>query len=327
MKGRIWLNLYDDLLADTLIQGLQREGFETVRKHVDKADRKGLLAAASEGYDCVIVSLEQWDRELIDAARPRLKLLIKYGTGVNNFDIPYATSCGIAIANLAGANAQAVAQIALTHILSCLRGYARACGCAREKIWSPYTGRELDGKVVGLIGFGQIAQHLARMLDGFQVRVMAYDIFKNEDALRRHPNVEFCEDMDRVLESSDIVSIHIPSTPQTENMAGEAFFSKMKDGAVFINTSRGELVDEAALLRALRSGKLSWAGLDVTRAEPFDSSNPLLTMPNVSVTPHIGAATLESEERCQRLMVEIASAFWATGGHARVINPQFAGQL
>ncbi len=324
MSRRIWLNLYDDLFADPLIQGLRDEGFTTVRKHVDKADRQKLLEVAAEGYDYVIASLEEWDQELIDAARPQLKLLIKYGTGVNNFDIPYATSRGIAIANLAGANAQAVAQLALTHILSCLRGYAYACSCSREKIWSPYTGRELDGKVVGLIGFGQIAQHLSRMLEGFHVRVMAYDIVKNEKALQQHPNVEFFHDMETVLRNSDVISLHIPSTPQTENLADETFFSSMKDGAIFVNTSRGELVDEAALIHALNSKKISFAGLDVTRAEPFDCSNPLLTMPNVSVTPHIGAATLESEERCQRLMVEIASAFCRTGSHARIINPQFA---
>jgi phosphoglycerate dehydrogenase-like enzyme len=323
MRLKVWANLYDDLYADPLLDGLTQAGFEVVRLHVDKNDRPALLKAA-KGFDYVIASLEMWDKELIDAAGPQLKLLIKYGTGVNNFDIPYATQKGIAIANLAGQNAPAVAQLALTHILSCQRRYAYTCSLARQKVWQPYTGNELDGKTLGLVGFGQIAQNLARMVSGFTTQVLAYDVFKNEEALKAHPNVTFQPDLKKLLAVSDIISVHVPLLEQTRRMMNAELFSCMKDGVVFVNTSRGEIVDEKALMDALQSGKVSAAGLDVTSSEPFDPNNPLLAMDQVSVTPHIGAATLESEDRCQHLMVEIARTFAQGKPHARVINPEFA---
>lgn len=324
MQKRIWANLYDDLYADPLLDGLSASGFMVIRKHVDKNDREGLLKMVSSGYDCVIASLEQWDKALLDAAGEQLKLLIKYGTGINNFDIPYATQKGIAIANLAGMNAQTVAQLALTHILSCLRGYDRACAYSRQKKWMPHTGYELDGKIVGLIGFGQIAQHLSRMLEGFDVRIIAYDVVQNQSALDKHPNVCFTSDLDTLLSKSDIVSLHVPLLDQTRGMMNRERFAVMKDGAVLVNTSRGEIVCEADLVSAINSGKIRAAGLDVTTAEPFDPENPLLTMDAVSVTPHIGAASFESEERCQQLMIEIARVFFQQGMHPRVVNPEFA---
>ncbi|MEG1525496.1 MAG: NAD(P)-dependent oxidoreductase [Clostridia bacterium] len=326
MKQRVWTNLYDDLIAETLLNGLQQSGFEVVRKHVDKSDRAALLKTVAEGYDYVVASLEQWDSELIDAAGDQLKALVKYGTGINNFDIPYATQKGIAIANLAGQNAQTVAQLAMTHILSSLRGFDRACAYSRESRWKPHTGMELDGKTVGLVGFGQIAQHLSRMLEGFWVSVIAYDVFENKDALAKHQNVIFTNDLNELLEKSDVVSLHVPLLPETQGMMDCSRFARMKNGAILVNTSRGEIVNEPDLMEALRSGKLMAAGLDVMSAEPFDPNNPLLKMDNVSVTPHIGAASFESEERCQHLMVEIIKTFAEGQIHNRIINPTFAQQ-
>ena len=134
----------------------------------------------------------------------------------------------------------------------------------------------------------------------------------------------FQPDLKKLLAVSDIISVHVPLLEQTRRMMNAELFSCMKDGVVFVNTSRGEIVDEKALMDALQSGKVSAAGLDVTSSEPFDPNNPLLAMDQVSVTPHIGAATLESEDRCQHLMVEIARTFAQGKPHARVINPEFA---
>lgn len=239
----------------------------------------------------------------IDAA-PRLRLVQKIGVGVNTIDLEAARRRAVAVCNMPGTNSQAVAELALVLMLSALRQTSYFDPLTRSgEGWRPASDildnvGEIAGRTVGLVGFGAIPQRLAPVLRalGAEVLYTARSPKQTTDAVPAA--------LDALLERSDIVSLHCPVTPETLGMISRAAIARMKRGAVLVNTARGELVDEAALVEALRSGKLRAAGLDVFRHEPATAENPLFALSNVVVTPHIGWLTPETLSRSMTIAFE-----------------------
>ena len=235
----------------------------------------------------------------IDQAKEgRLKLIIRGGVGVDNIDVKYAEDNGITVRNTPRASSNSVAELAIAHMLSCARFVSVAGHTMREGKWEKKAygkGIEIGGKTLGVIGYGRIGQALGRMAQALGMQVLAYDIFK-VDGLECD-TMHYVE-MDELLAKSDFISLHTPSIDGKPFINAETI-AKMKDGVVFINTSRGNNVDEDALLEALNSGKIRAAGLDVYAKEP-PTNEALINHPAVSCTPHIGAATVEAKNQHRR---------------------------
>jgi D-3-phosphoglycerate dehydrogenase len=251
-------------------------------------------------YAAVSAGMESWDREILSLAK-NLKVIGRFGVGYDNIDLKAAEELGITVAIAKGINGAAVATMAIGLMISVLRKIPMFDRTTREGQWVRAMGSDLDGKKVGLLGFGDIAQKTAKRLSGFDVEILAYDLFPNEEAARSL-NVKLT-DKDTLLRECDIISCHLPNLPETRHTMNEAAFARMKPTAIFINTSRGPLVDEAALYQALKEGVIAGAGIDVYEQEPIRPDNPLLTLDNIVCTPHTSA---ETNEVCARVGLNTA---------------------
>jgi phosphoglycerate dehydrogenase-like enzyme len=238
------------------------------------------------------------------AAAPKLRLVQKIGVGVNTIDLDAARARGIAVCNLPGTNARAVAELALLLMFAALRRLPRFDTATRAgKGWSLDPAMqdglgELGGRTVGLVGYGAVPQALAPVLAALGCRVFYTARTPRPDAAARFVP------LDDLLEQSDVVSLHVPLTDDTANLLDTARLARMKPGAVLVNTARGGLVDQAALTAALRSGRLGAAGLDVFVHEPADPADPLFRLDNVVVTPHVGWLTTETFDRSFSIAAE-----------------------
>jgi phosphoglycerate dehydrogenase-like enzyme len=234
------------------------------------------------------------------AAAPQLKLIQKIGVGVNTIDLETARRQGVAVCNMPGTNSQAVAELTLMLMLAALRRVAYFDPLTRRgEGWCPEPEQfdrvgELAGRRVGLVGFGAIPQRLVPVLRALGADVIHTTATKRDGAIS----------LDELLARSDVVSLHCPATPETIGMISRSAIAAMKPGAVLVNTARGELVDEAALHDALKSGHLGAAGLDVFQREPAGRDNPLFRLPNVVVTPHVGWLTPETLARSLAIAFE-----------------------
>lgn len=241
--------------------------------------------------DAVVAGVDTWDDDVFELA-PRLRVIARFGTGVDNIDLNAAARRNIAVTNAKGANANAVAELAVALVLALLREVPRLDRVVRQGSWERFMGSELRGRTIGLLGFGDIPQRVARKLAGFDVRILAFDKAPNL-AATGELDVEFGS-LETVLSSSDVVSLHLPSLPETRRIMNDQRFAQMRPGSLFVNTARGALVDEMALVRALDSGHLAGAALDVYEVEPATSDNPLFAFQNVICTPHTAGETGET---------------------------------
>jgi phosphoglycerate dehydrogenase-like enzyme len=236
------------------------------------------------------------------AAAARLRLIQKIGVGVNTIDLEAAKARGIPVCNLPGTNARAVAELTLALMLTTLRRLLRFDTALRGGVWSDALMRdglgELGGRTVGLVGYGAVPRLLAPVLAALGCRVVYTSRNPKTDAIGEWRS------LDALLAESDVVSLHVPLSPDTENLIDAAALAQMRPGAVLINTARGGLVDQTALSEALRSGRLAAAGLDVFAEEPPQSSDSLLSLPNVVITPHIAWLTTGTFERSFGLAAE-----------------------
>jgi len=240
--------------------------------------------------DAVIAGLDDWNEEIYKAAK-KLKIIARFGLGVDNIDLIKAREYGIHVTN-ARASFNAVAEMALALILACLRKVPLLDHGTRNGKWERFIGDEINGKKIGFLGFGKIPQTLAKRLTGFEVDMYAYDKFPNKE-IADTLGVKFVS-MDELLAICDIVSLHLPATPETKGMINKDVFNKMKTGAYFINTARGSLVNEQDLYDALISGRIKAAATDVFQNEPVNPDNPLLKLENFFCTPHQGAETYQT---------------------------------
>jgi D-3-phosphoglycerate dehydrogenase len=246
------------------------------------------VAALLPGVDGYIAGLDQVDRAAL-AAADRLKVIARYGVGVDSIDLAAAREKGILVTNTPGANSVSVAELAVALMLALMRQLTEAAGASRQGKFPRLAGVTLEGKTVGILGLGAIGRLLARRLAGFDCRLLAYDPYPDLDFARAY-QVSLLP-LAEILPQADVISLHLPLLPETHHLVDRDFLAQMKPGSYLINTARGEIVDETALYEALQSGTLRGAGLDALCDEPPDPSNPLLALPQVIATPHLGAQT------------------------------------
>lgn len=248
-----------------------------------------------------IIGLDRWDEAVFQLA-PNLKILARFGVGVDNIDLEAAKHHGVQVVNAAGMNANAVAELGVAMILNCLRGIPQLHQKLAAGEWARAVGHDIQGKTVGLLGFGDIGGRVARKLSGMDVRLLAYDPYPNQEKARSLGVT--LADMDTVLSQSDIVSIHMPSIPSTYHVMGREAFRRMKSGSWLINTARGALVDTEALIEAVTCGHLAGAALDVFEQEPLPADAPVLHTPGILCTPHAGAETVETYQNISMMAAQ-----------------------
>jgi len=272
----------------SLRQRLEAEVGEVIYNPYGRPLAAHELAPLLAGVDGYIAGLDAITRQVIESA-DALRVIARYGVGVDAVDLQAARERGIIVTNTPGANTVSVAELTIGLMLALARRLVEAVQTTRQGQWLRLSGYTLQGKVVGLVGFGAIGRQVARRLAAFDCILVAYDPIPDE-AAARHLGVQLLP-LEEVLQRADFLSLHCPATDETRGMVDDAFLEKMKPGAFLINTARGELLDETAVLRALQSGRLGGAAMDVFSQQPPAADHPLLNLPQVIVTPHMGAHT------------------------------------
>ncbi len=298
--------LIADGMEEVAVKKLKDMNFDVVEKHYEKEE----LINQVKNFDVLVVrSATKVTRDIIDAAAEtnKLKLIIRGGVGLDNIDVEYAKVRGISVRNTPNASSTSVAELVLGHIFSMARYLHNANITMRKGQWNKkiYKGIEIEGKTLGIIGFGRIGRETARKAKALGMNIVFYDIVGPKMEFREY---KYCN-LDQLLAISDFVSIHVPYDKGERAIIGKEEIKKMKDGAYLINCARGGVVDEDALLEALDSGKLAGAAVDVFVKEPA-GNNPLCDHDKVSLTPHIGASTKEAQRRIGEEIVEIILNFF-----------------
>jgi D-3-phosphoglycerate dehydrogenase len=296
---------------------LLREHFD-VDLGVDWSEQE--LSERIGEYDGIVIrSATKMTAELIEQAR-RLRAIGRAGVGVDNVDVPAATKRGIVVANAPESNVVTAAEHTMALLLALARNVPQAHASLTAGRWerSKLSGIELYEKTLGILGFGRIGQLVAERARGFGMRVLAFDPFVSAERYREL-RVEKADSVEDVYAQADFITVHLPKTPETEGFLDDAAFAQMRDGVRVLNVARGGLVDEAALQRALESGKVAGAALDVFVSEPMTGS-PLFSQPNVIVTPHLGASTAEATDRAGYQSAEQVVAALTGGVVSTAVN-------
>lgn len=286
--------------------GLEADAAATLRKAHDvdmrELDAKQILEAISAYHALIVRSRTKVTKEVL-ARASSLKVVGRAGVGVDNIDVAEATARRIVVVNAPTASTVSVAELAIGHMISLLRRLPEADRSVKEGKWEKqrFEGRELFGKTLGLIGSGRIGAEVAKRAQAFGMRVLAYDPYLSLPTAESH-GIRLV-DKETVLREADVVSVHAALTPETMGMVGAKELSSMKRTAVLVNCARGEIVQEAALAEALRSGTIAGAAVDVFETEP-PTGSPLLSAPNIVFTPHLGASTREGQARAGAIIAE-----------------------
>jgi phosphoglycerate dehydrogenase-like enzyme len=275
-----------------------------------------------QGAVAGIVSTDPFDRDVF-AACPRLQALARVGVGFDTIDLAAATEAGVAVTITPGLNSETVADHTLALMLACIRRVVENDTSVRRGEWERggrYLGSALSGATVGLIGLGGIGRAVARRLAGFGVRILGHDPVDAE--------VEGVErvSLDELLGSCDVVSLHVPLVEDTRELLGERELALMRPTAILVNTARGRLVNEAALVRALQEGRLAAAGLDVFEHEP-PSASPLLAFPRVVLSPHIGGIGVDAQQAMLEMAVGAVLSVLAGREPDSIVNPGVLGRV
>ena len=296
-------------IGDSAKNILENAGIEitNISANFDQAEFERIIPE----FDALIIGAHDFSKADMERC-PNLKIICKHGVGLDNIHVNKAKELGIAVCNAPGTNSNAVADLALGLMLSVCRKISHSAALVREGVWKSHIGEDVCGKTLGLLGFGAIAKGVARRARGFGMKILAYDPFVTALPEEFAGWVELC-DMDKVITSCDILSVHIPLTPETRNTISTGELAKMKQGAYVINTARGGIVDEMALYEALKSGHLNGAAMDVVESEPMTPDHPLLSLDNVVVTPHIAMYSKEAINAASLICAENVVAC-LTGG-------------
>lgn len=288
------------LIAEELSPAtLEVLGDEVEIRHVDGTDRAALLTAVAEADALLVRSATTVDAEVF-AAAPQLRVVARAGVGLDNVDVPAATAAGVIVINSPTSNIVSAAELAVALILASLRNIGRADASVKAGRWErkALTGTELFEKTIGIVGFGRIGQLVAERLRPFGVHLLAYDPYVNH-ARAAELGVKVVE-LEELMRTADVITVHMPRTPETIGLIGAEQFALAKPGLHVVNAARGGLIDEEALYEALSSGRIAGAALDVYSSEPPSASPTfakLLDLPNLTLTPHLGASTAEAQER------------------------------
>ena len=289
---------YRVLVTDSLAE----EGLELLRSAGDielvvatKLDFDGLRAALREADGIVIRSGTRLTAEVL-ADQPRLKVIARAGVGIDNVDVPAATRQGIVVMNTPGGNTVSTAEHTMALLLALSRNVAPACASLKAGKWDrgKYTGNQLGDKTLGIVGLGRVGLAVAKRALAFDMKVVGFDPFLSADRALEH-GVESIPRLDLLWDKCDFITLHTPMSEETRHLVNKQAFDKMKPGVRLINCARGGLIDEAALLEALDSGKVAGAAIDVFEPEPPPTDHPLVKHPKVLVTPHLGASTEEAQ--------------------------------
>lgn len=296
--------LASDGLQEKAINNLIELGFEVENKHYDKE----VLGEVLKDFDALVVrSATKVTKEVIEATKGgKLKLVVRAGVGIDNIDVATAKEAGIEVRNTPNASSDSVAELALAHMFAVARFVGTSNHTMRNGEWNKkkYEGVEISGKTLGIIGMGRIGRALANKATALGMTVVYNDMFGKQDDLA----YDFLEFND-LLKVSDFISLHVPYDKNAGALIGKEQLNIMKDGSYIINCARGKVVDEAALLEALNSGKIAGAGIDVFEIEP-NTNEILVNHPRVSCTPHIGASTLEAQDRIGDEVVSVIKNFF-----------------
>ncbi|MGW1676671.1 phosphoglycerate dehydrogenase [Saccharopolyspora sp. NPDC002376] len=284
--------LIAEKLAPSVIDALG-DGVEI--RNVDGTDRPALLDAIAEADALLVRSATKVDAEVLSAAQ-KLKVVARAGVGLDNVEVPAATERGVMVVNAPTSNIVSAAEHAMALLLSLARNVPQADASLKGGAWkrSSYTGVELNGKTVGVVGLGKIGQLFAQRVAAFGTKLIAYDPYVSA-ARAAQLGIELVS-LEELLSRADALSIHLPKTAETLGLIGAEELKKAKPGLLVVNAARGGLIDEDALVDALRSGQIGGAGIDVFKTEPTTES-PLFELDNVVVTPHLGASTAEAQDR------------------------------
>lgn len=304
-------------VGDDAIRLLRDAGCEITSNPGGTLSEQALLPLVADA-DAMIAGVEPITARVLEAA-PRLRLIARRGVGYDTVDIAAATARGIAVAITAGALTDAVADHTMALLLAVSRRVPELDRLVKAGGWDRIPSVDVSGKTLGLVGFGAIGRAVAKRAQGFGMRVLAYDTLPDA-ATAEALGVTLC-DFDVLLAESDFVSLHVPLMPATRGLIGEAALRKMKPTASLINTSRGPVVDEAALIEALRERRLAGAGLDVFQHEPIRDLS-LAGLPNVVATPHVASHTAETLARMERSCAEAVLAVRGGRRPAHVVNPE-----
>ena len=273
---------------------LESTGIEIVKERGPLSEEQMLNLVGD--FDAILCGDDAITRAVLEKATPRLKILSKYGIGVDKIDVETATEMGIPLSFCPGVNHTTVAEHTFALLLGLSRQLVEEVNHTRKGDWKRLTGHEIMGKTIGVVGLGRIGKEVVIRAKAFGMDVIAYDVWWDAEFTQAH-NVNRANDVSELLANSDVVSLHTNLTEETRDLICERTIAGMKDGVIILNCSRGEVVKTDDLVAALESGKVGGYGADVLDVEPPPADHPLLKAPNCLITPHIGSRTFESVQR------------------------------
>ncbi len=328
MSGKIGILVRNELNLDfnEVFKDAIAQGCEIVHHPVNHTPDAKTVIEAAKGCNYIVAGRENWGAETLEACKDDLKFIARFGTGFDTLDLAKAAELGIAISNAPGMNARSVAEHAVAMIFSLLRNIT---AYDREMRVGPCKARlsqSVEG-TFGLLGFGNIARHVARMLQPFDVNMIAYDLYPNyEQAEKLHVKMV---SLDEVITQSDIITVHLPLLDDTKEIICKKNIDRMKDGVYLINTARGGLQNESDLYDALKSGKIAGAALDafVNEKEFCANPAPLKTLPNVIVSPHAAAVSTQGVRDVMEFCAKVISDFNAGKEIRTILNPEYKNNV
>lgn len=273
---------------------LKSTGAEIVRERGPLSEARMLELAGD--FDAFLCGDDEITQAVIDKSLPKLKIISKYGIGVDKIDVDYATQSNIPVSFCPGVNHTTVSEHVMMLMLALQKNLMEQANATAAGGWKRMTGHEIMGKTIGIIGLGRIGREVAIRANAFGMKCIGYDIYWPDEFAKEH-NIDRAHGVTQVLQASDIVSLHTNLTEETRDMICEASIKNMKDGAILVNCGRGELTHTTDIAAALESGKLGGYGTDVLDQEPPPADHPLLGAKNCIVTPHVGSRTYESVQR------------------------------
>ena len=305
--------------------------YEKLRKLLPEDQFDFVAVDKQEEYDAmtdaevIILRIFKAPKEVIDR-NPDLKMILRWGAGFDSVDIEAAGAKGILVTNTPGANANAVSELAVTLMLTVYRKILEHTDSLRKGAWSKNTylnsSFSLFGKLVGIVGGGNIGRQVAAKVQAFGAEVQYYDAFRLPEEMEEKCGMKYVS-LEELIRTSDVVTLHVPLLDSTRHMIGADQLRAMKDGALLINTARGGLVDDHALCAAVKAGKLLGAGLDGVEEEPLPAGHELLTTPGIVVTPHVGGGTADIGDIIMPMLAKDIRDFAATGDCAHVVNRKY----
>lgn len=282
---------------------IEEAGYQAAYNDTGLAYTKEQFWEVTQDAVGVIVGVEIVDRAYIDS-HPELKAVVKFGVGTDNIDLEYCKEKGIFVGRTVGSNARSVAETAISFVMADSKNLYENLSGTKDHRWDKLTGYEVQGRTIGIIGFGAIGKEVAKMAWGLGMRVLAYDAFGVCPQTAAKFDVQIAS-VEEILDNADFVSVHVPLTPETKGMISARELGMMKPTAVLLNTARGGIVNEADLYTALKEGIIRSAWFDVLENEPPRADEPLLTLPNFYLTPHIASRSSEAERNTADIATKI----------------------